>query len=136
MFTFVLISVLLAITAYAVVMEVSSKDSGPAHAQQVIPEGRYRFDSDRRYIPSSIVREMKGNEKFEAFVWQSISRHLCGDWGDCTGYTGKQIMDSRLKHGGDILQSRFNVRNFRIPGIHELLVTTDKDHVITSVSYR
>ena len=132
MLIFVLISTLLAITAYAVVMEVSSKRS----TQQLIPECRYLFDSDRRYIPSSIVKEMKGNELFEAFVWQSISRHLCGDWGDCTGYTGRQIMDSRLKHGGDALQSRFNVRDFRIPGIHELLITTDKDHEITSVSYR
>jgi len=85
-----------------------------------------KFDSGKVVVTRGVNDFMADDEKFAAFVFESLRRHLAGDWGEL-GDEDKEANERALLDGDRLFSA------YKTPGLPPLWIITERDRSATTI---
>lgn len=85
-----------------------------------------KFDSGKVVVTRGVNHFMADNERFAAFVYESLRRHLSGDWGEL-GDEDKEANEGALLDGERLFSA------YTSPGLPPIWIITERDRSATTI---
>jgi len=90
------------------------------------PQQSAKFDSGKVVVTRGVNHFMADDEKFAAFVFESLRRHLSGDWGELCN-EDKESNEGALLDGDRLFSA------YTSPGLPPIWIITERDRSSTTV---
>jgi len=85
-----------------------------------------KFDSGKVVVTRGVNHFMADDEKFAAFVFESLRRHLSGDWGELCN-EDKEANETALLDGDRLFSA------YKSPGLPPIWIITERDRSATTI---